>query len=134
MMRVTRDVITDLLPAYFSGEASADTRQLVEEYLANDPELAAAGKALSAAGVETGPRENAMQSLLNTRRVLRQRSFFLSFSLLFTLLPFSFGFDGQHVHWMWAETPQIAIAFLLLAAASWFAYGWTWYRVRTTGL
>jgi hypothetical protein len=75
-----------------------------------------------------------MQSLLNTRRVLCQRSLFLSLSVLFTLLPFSFGFDSQQMHWMWAEKPQIAIAFLLLAAASWFAYGWTWYRVRTTGL
>ena len=38
-MRVTRDVIYDLLPAYFAGEASVDTRALVEDFLATDPEL-----------------------------------------------------------------------------------------------
>jgi anti-sigma factor RsiW len=38
-MTVTRDVIYDLLPAYFSGDASADTRALVERFLATDPEL-----------------------------------------------------------------------------------------------
>ena len=38
-MNVTREVIYDLLPAYFAGEASADTRALVEEFFATDPEL-----------------------------------------------------------------------------------------------
>ena len=38
-MSVTRDVVTDLLPVYFSGEASADTRALVEEYFRGNPEF-----------------------------------------------------------------------------------------------
>ena len=39
-MKVTRDVIVDLWPAYESGTASADTRALVDLFLAGDPELA----------------------------------------------------------------------------------------------
>jgi anti-sigma factor RsiW len=35
-----RDVIVDLLPVYLSGEASAETRRLVESHLAADPDLA----------------------------------------------------------------------------------------------
>jgi anti-sigma factor RsiW len=38
-VKVTRDVIYDLLPAYFAGEASSDTRALVEECFDADPEL-----------------------------------------------------------------------------------------------
>jgi hypothetical protein len=38
-MKVERDVIIDLLPVYFSGEASAATRELVEERFREDPEL-----------------------------------------------------------------------------------------------
>ena len=38
-MTITRDVIYDLLPAYFSGEASSDTRALVGEFMATDPEF-----------------------------------------------------------------------------------------------
>ena len=38
-MNPTQDVITDLLPLYFSGEASADTRTLIEEYFAANPEF-----------------------------------------------------------------------------------------------
>jgi len=38
-MKVTRDVVYDLLPTYFAGEASEDTRALIEEFFARDPEL-----------------------------------------------------------------------------------------------
>ena len=37
-MKVTRDVIYDLLPSYFAGDASADTCALIEAYFATDPE------------------------------------------------------------------------------------------------
>ena len=39
-MKVTRDVILDLLPLYLADEASADTRILVDEYLERDAKLA----------------------------------------------------------------------------------------------
>lgn len=39
-MKITRDVIYDLLPAYFAGEVSADTRTLIDEFLATDAEFA----------------------------------------------------------------------------------------------
>ena len=38
-MTVTRDVIYDLLPGYFSGEVSADTRTLIEEFFTTDSEF-----------------------------------------------------------------------------------------------
>jgi len=40
-MTVTRDVVYDLLPAYFAGDASADSRALVERWMESDPEFAA---------------------------------------------------------------------------------------------
>ena len=39
-MTVTKDVVIDLLPVYLSGEASADTSRLVEEFLQQDRDLA----------------------------------------------------------------------------------------------
>ena len=38
-MKVTREVIYDLLPSYFAGDASDDTRALVEAYFETDPEF-----------------------------------------------------------------------------------------------
>lgn len=39
-MTVTRDVVIDLLPGYFAGDLSADSRGLVDAHLATDPEFA----------------------------------------------------------------------------------------------
>ena len=39
-MKVTREVIYDLLPSYFAGDASDDTRALVDAYFETDPEFA----------------------------------------------------------------------------------------------
>jgi hypothetical protein len=38
-MKVTRDVIYDLLPGYFAGDISQDTRALVDQFLQQDPEF-----------------------------------------------------------------------------------------------
>ena len=47
-MKITRNVILDLLPLYQANEVSTDTRALVEEYLETDPELANVAKQLAA--------------------------------------------------------------------------------------
>ena len=39
-MTVTRDVILDLLPLYFAGQVSADSKTLVDEFLRTDPDFA----------------------------------------------------------------------------------------------
>ncbi len=39
-MEITRNVILDLLPLYLANEVSADTREIIEQYLETDPELA----------------------------------------------------------------------------------------------
>jgi hypothetical protein len=44
MQNVTRDIISDLYVLYSSGDATADSRRLVEEFLSHDPELASSLK------------------------------------------------------------------------------------------
>ncbi|MBN2245440.1 MAG: hypothetical protein JW755_06315 [Candidatus Aminicenantes bacterium] len=46
-MKITKNVILDLLPLYLADEVSADTRALIEEYLESDPELAKVAKKLA---------------------------------------------------------------------------------------
>ena len=46
-MKITRNVILDLLPLYVANEVSADTRALIEEYLETDLELANVAKQLA---------------------------------------------------------------------------------------
>jgi anti-sigma factor RsiW len=46
-MKITKNVILDLLPLYLADELSADTRALVENYLETDSELANVAKKLA---------------------------------------------------------------------------------------
>lgn len=41
MNPISRDVVYDLLPGYFAGDLSADSRALVDDHLRADPEFAA---------------------------------------------------------------------------------------------
>lgn len=55
MTKPTRDVVVDLWPLYVSGEASADTRALVDAFLAQDPELAGRLREPEGAGLKPPP-------------------------------------------------------------------------------
>lgn len=94
-MRITRNVIEDLLPLYLANEASADTRTLVDEYLKTDPELA--GMAKDSAMIELSKdipisltREDKMEAYKEARRLMFLRTVILatiiSSSLIVALL------------------------------------------------
>lgn len=93
-MNVSREVVTDLLPLYFSGEASEDTRQLVEEFFRENPDYErvarAAAKPLedlrnaSRAAPEAEKEKREMECL---GWELRSRRVFLFGALFFTLWP-----------------------------------------------
>jgi hypothetical protein len=77
-MKVTRDVILDLLPLYLAEEASADTKALVREYLEGDPELARAARESAARKLsEQTPaplgKEKAMEAYKEARHQLNKR-------------------------------------------------------------
>ena len=72
-MKVTRDVVSDLWPLYASGEASADTRALVEEFLAGDPGFAALVRKQPnlAADAVALPADEEVKALQRTREAVR---------------------------------------------------------------
>ena len=76
-MNISRDVVKDLIPVYLSGDASADTRTLVESYLKTDPELAAdvtAARGPSLGLPATRPPTAEKQTLDATRQLLKSRT------------------------------------------------------------
>jgi hypothetical protein len=116
-MKITRDVITDLLPVYLSGEASPDTKALVELFLKDDPEFAKLideNGAILPEGQITLSKDTEMDTLNETKKLLQKRSVYMAFTILFLLLSASFKFDSQGVYWMWADTPINALIFLVL--------------------
>lgn len=138
-MNVTRDVIRDLLPLVLAGEASADSRALVEGFLAQDPELARAaakepGRLAAADIPSTLTQEDEMKTIVKTRRLVRKQSVLLACAILFTLLPVSFASDAHGTRWIWADAPLGAALVAGLGLACWAMYFWTRRTLRAHGL
>ena len=119
-MNITQDIITDLLPVYYSGEASQDTRDLVDDFLKKHPEFARIAEAeqkplLPEEKIDL-PKESELQTLNLTRILLRKRSLFLAFAIFFTSLAFAFTLDRSGLHWVWSVSPFSAIINLVLGS------------------
>jgi hypothetical protein len=91
-MTVTRDVVSDLWPLYASGEASADTRALVEAFLASDPGFAAAlresGGPVSVTEPPVLPPGHELMALDLTRRRLWGPGWPLFLAMIFSGMAF----------------------------------------------
>src|ERR1700724_1542344 len=124
-MNVTKDVMQDLVVVYLSGEASADTRALVEEYLAQDPEMAERGNAARtfAVPVNTPPPDLERRTLDRTRKLLARKNYLIFFAMLFTWMPLSvsFTFGEKNVTFLFRDNPFLCGAFLLTGLALWVA-------------
>lgn len=114
-MKITRDVITDLLPVYLSGEASADTKALIESFLQDDPEFAKLideNGAVLPDGQINLSKDTEMDTLNKTTKLLRDRSTYLAFTIFFLLLPASFRVGEAGFQWLWADMPLSIVFFL----------------------
>ena len=104
-MNVTREVVTDLLPVYFSGEASGDTKALVEDYFHQDPDFERIARSAAtpletlraAAPIAAGP-EKEKRDLESIRWGLRRRQWLFAGALFLTLFPLSYYFTFTHGH------------------------------------
>ncbi len=140
-MKITRNVIIDLLPIYLSGEASEDTRAMVEVYCKHDAELstllgAGGGDPFGEDDMPLPVEEVEMRILRNTKKKLRTRSTVLGLAIFFSLAPFSFIFtEGQGMRWLVLENPPWYPATLvILALLSWTTYVAMRHRMRSAGM
>jgi hypothetical protein len=140
-MKVTREVITDLLPAYYAKEASADSRALVEEFFAQDPEFARLAKEQEDADLFAAPpsaplrRDQELETLIKTRVSLRLRSLWLALAITFTLFPMSAVFNSKGLVWlMLRDAPQFASTCLAIAVVCWIQFLRTKRRLRSSGV
>jgi hypothetical protein len=143
-MNITRDVITDLLPAYFSGEASADTRSVVEQFFHQDPAFEQEARSdtkglqvLSQTGIVTPDSRLESKTLKRAKRLLRVQAILLALASTFGLnavsLSFSFevGNGATRIHWL-ALPGQRTIVLLVFAVSVllWILYAMVRRRVR----
>jgi len=130
-MKLEREVIVDLLPAYFSGEASAATRALVEEYFREHPDFEAsarrAGGPLESLKVPalTADTEKEKLALERARLVVETRTSFLWMAILFTLMLFLFRIQDHKIVWVLWVRPLTGMIFTAMTAFFWLLYLYT---------
>jgi hypothetical protein len=135
-MNVTREVVLDLLPLYLSGEASADSRALIVEFLAQDPELAERIRAapqglLGDAPPPALPADLEVRSLRRARRLINLQKWLFGPAIALSALSLAIVVKSDHghvqaVHLLISDHPWPVGAAAVLAAGCWIAY----YRLR----
>jgi len=139
-MTITQDVITDLLPAYLSGEASADTLALVNEFQREHPQFAAIvqaarrglGEPLAADQRAIAP-DLEREVVRRTRAVISRQRLMLAFAIVLTLMPLSFTIGADGIRFLLRDEPRTAV-FWLPASALWFTYLRLQSRLKAAGL
>jgi hypothetical protein len=139
-MRITEEVMNDLLTLHLSGEASPDTKSLIESYARENPAFAARLEAAARPPMFDGaaaPRsfDRELQVLAETRQFIFLRTLFVAAALLFTVVPFTFTFGSAGVHFLLlGHFPGLVWSSWSLAAASWAAAYVMSRRIRRVGL
>jgi hypothetical protein len=126
-MSIHQDIILDLLPTYYAGEASDASTKLIESYFADNPEFARAMHAAQHAGPVIPRAEQAaegMQAMNRVKKAVKLRSAFLGASIGFSLAPLSFIYDSDKgLAWlMIRDAPLMAAVYIGAAVGMWLAY------------
>jgi len=143
-MRVTQDVVMDLLPVYLAGEASPDTRELIEEFMRQDPDVASVVEAQKR---ELGSQQELLKSdcalsadhelrtLAQTRLLMQRLKWLMALALMLTAFPFSFLSDEHHLIFIIVrDQPLLAIIAWLGAIVLWILYFVARRRLRISGI
>jgi hypothetical protein len=136
-MEITRDVVLDLLPGYFGGEASTDTRRLVESWFAGDPEFAPMAQKLAGQRSEMESVEAAREkgALEQTRKRIRSLNAMMGFAIACSLAPFSFSSGSGGVRFfMPRDNPLESAIFGLCGLGCWIAWFLLRRKTRSSGV
>ena len=129
-MIVTRDVLTDLLPVYFSGEASEDTKQLVEIYLRENPDFERTARRdampleqLRGTAPVVAEAEREKSDLQWARKEFLRRRMVFGVALFFTLAPLMTVFENGRLDWTAFVNDRWLLAlFWCVAGLFWLQY------------
>ena len=131
-MQLSEDIIVDLLPSYFAGEASPATRVIVDDYFHAHPRFAHAMRASQQVGLPHDPVTDSGKEVMQAvRRRLKSRAMLLALALFCSVSPFTFIIqEGVLTYAMWRDSPVGALCYTTLAV---FAWGALWKVDRADG-
>jgi len=126
----------DLATLYGAGEASAETRALVEAHAREDGAFAARLRTAGAAPALPEPPapDAALETVRRVRQFLRLRTLFFAGAVFFTLLPLSVLSRNGQVTFLLLHEPALRNSFWSIAATSWVAWWLMNRKVTQAGL
>ncbi len=137
-MNIPKEVILDLLPVYLAGEASPATRAWLEEYLAQDPELAERVREQRTESFDKDlpslPPELELRSLRRTRRMMTLLRWLFGLGMAFTALALALEISFRPFKMrllLWYYPAQLGPC-LAVGVACWTAYFMVRRRLRMT--
>lgn len=136
-MELSPEVMKDLMVLYLSGEASAETRRLVEAYAGKDERYAQLLREAQGTKFEAPPpsQDKEMETLKMTRQFITLRSLFVGGGIFFTLAPLTCVWrEGHMVFLMFRDIPGTGPSLWSVAAACWVASYVMHRSIRKAGL
>jgi ferric-dicitrate binding protein FerR (iron transport regulator) len=125
-MKVTQDIINDLIPLYAANECSADTRELVEEYMQQNPRQAEELRQIMSTplpgNMPSARNLDETRSFKEARRRLRRRTWLMAFAIFFSLAPFSFFYTEGRLWWFLRDATGSALIYAAFGVAFWILY------------
>ena len=128
-MSIPKEVILDLLPVYLAGEASPATRAWLEQYLAQDPELAdrvrrQRTESLNHSLLPPIPPELELRALRRTRRMMTQLRWLFGLGMWFSAvaLALEISFRPVRIRLLLLDYPAQLGASLAIGVVCWTAY------------
>lgn len=126
-MKITEAVIRDLHVLVQAGEASGETRALVEAWLAGHPDLAdelSGQDALPPMPAIAPPAPGGeFRALRRAKRLLTMRSWSMALGFFFTVLPLSFGGNNDGVRFLLIPSHMgLAAVSLVFGIAAWIVF------------
>ncbi|HBY59475.1 MAG TPA: hypothetical protein DEH78_06605 [Solibacterales bacterium] len=128
-MNISRNVVLDLVPVYLAGEASPDTKALVEEFASRDAEIAtllAEGQSWTLPACPGFTSTQEKETLNMTKRLIRLRATLFGLALFLSLVPFTFGRVNGTQFLLLRDAPEQAAVSAVCALAAWAG----WFAVR----
>jgi anti-sigma factor RsiW len=137
-VKITRDVVADLLPLYVAGDVSADTRVLVEEYLAGDADmkaLLARQRMESPLPLVDMPPDRELEVLRRVRRSVAVQRWVFGLANILTAMALTTELSFENGHFvgarlLFSSSPPIFVELIVPAAILWIVYFRSKRRVR----
>lgn len=116
--KIPQHVILDLLPVYLADEVSEETRNLIEEYLKTDAQLAKlAEQAKNSSALQEIPaplnKETEMRAYIKGKNLMIQHNVFLALAVFLTLV------IGHSYIYSWENGRGVIIG---LAIVCWYIF------------